>query len=1762
LEICTEKFEAPLKQSYFLDYTTLMKNTALPPRRSLLSIRQAFLGCLGIFLLVFSSSVVSAAPLVFEGTEGIGKGKHIVFLAGDHEYRSEETLPALARILAKHHGFKCTVLFNIDPASGEIVAGNSYMPGMEVLDKADLAVIFLRFQAFPQEQMKYLDSYLKRGGPVVGLRTSTHAFKMKDSDPFPKYSFDYKGKDYELGFGHQVLGQTWVGHYGRNHAQSTRISIIDDKKSHPILCGVKDVWVQAGGYVGKPIDGEVLTMAQPLNGMTPESPADDTKPPMPSEWTRSYKSESGKSARVFTSLYGTPEDLLNDGYRRMLVNGCFWALGLEGAIKADANIAFVGPFKPNTFGNNANARGVKPEMYAGYESLIPANNNTKDSNASKDSSKKSKDEKRDDKKEKKEVAKAVDNPKVLEPMPGTIATGRPARFVRIELPGEKRILTLAEVEVISVGKNLATSGKASQSSTNGNAVAQKATDGNKDPDYNKGGQTHTANSGTKNPWWELDLMQAVDIEKIGIWNRTGFESRLDGFTLILLDAEKKEVFRTTNVAAPEILEIDIKNGGKLVYSSYDGKSVAPVAKKSDSTKGKRKDADAAKEPTLAEVPAGYRDPTPFAFQKGDIVAILGNGLPDRMQHDGWMETLLQSALHDKQVRIRNMSASGDRPDSFPRSKGQASMTEYLQLVKADVVLAFFGYNESFDGVEKAGDYQKKLVAFVKKTRGSKANGKTFPRIVLFSPIAHEDTRNVNVPDGKEHNVQLEAYTQATEAAAKEAGVGFVDLFHPSLELYKKAKSPLTINGVHLTEEGNRQVSEIIATALMGDRVSASPSMEPLRAAVMDKENHWNNRYRARDGNDVWGGRSTLAFTNDQTNAVVLKHELSMLDVMTMNRDEKVWAVANGKDLKIDDKNVPKPIEVISNVGGGSKSSSAEKEGSLNYISGEEGIKHMAVSKGFEMSLFADEARFPQLANPVQMQFDTKGRLWAAVWPTYPKWEPLKEMNDALIILHDDNNDGKADRTTEFARVQNPLGFEFWNGGVIVTCTPELLFLKDTDGDDVADVRTILLQGLDSSDTHHAANNLIYGPDGAIYWQSGVFMMHNHEHPWGPSLQTEASAMYRFDPRRFTISRHADNSPNPHGISFDYWGYHYATDGTGGKAYQVRPEGSGFKMYELLKKEVRPVTASEVVSSKHFPESMQGDFLIANVIGFLGIKHYDLDRNIDTGAVWGEPAGDELVVNVLKPDGTKSEEKSRGLLMSGDKNFRPSDMIFAPDGSLYISDWHNVIIGHMQHNVRDPNRDHAHGRIYRMTAIGRPLDKPVPIDGQPINVLLENLKSPVDGVRQRTRVELSERDTDEVIAATKEWIKQFDPNKREDAHHLLEALWVHQQHNVKNTMLLGQLLRSPEPHARIAASTVKHLWFNVESSMRGGVIAAAKEAAAQKSGVLSDTPELTTIRVATVQERMMYDVKELTVKPGKKVKLTFANIDYMPHNILLVNPGKADEIGLKAIALGANGFAVNYIPESKDVLWASKLVDHGQEEVIEFTAPTVEGAYPYICSFPGHHLLMRGMLYVTNNLKEFKSKNPDPVTKLTEWKISDFGDDLKKVEQARNFYRGQQIFTSLACAQCHQLGSPTATPNTTAAQSNSNGTGPSLAVGPRMSDVVKKHKADPKALLLEILEPSRNVEEKYRKVMFELEDEVFVSGNIVMENDDVVSVQTGPTAAQEQKIPKKSIVSRRASPISIMPVALLNTLDKEQILDLLAYVLADGDANAQAFKPAK
>ena len=1110
------------------------------------------------------------------------------------------------------------------------------------------------------------------------------------------------------------------------------------------------------------------------------------------------------------------------------------------------------------------------------------------------------------------------------------------------------------------------------------------------------------------------------------------------------------------------------------------------------------------------------------FNANDHVVFIGNALPDRMQHDGWLETYLQSANPGKNLVIRNMGFSGDEVADRPREQGFPSVDECLTLAKTNVLFAFFGYNESFNHDPET--FKQELAAFIDETRNKHYDGKGAPRIVLVSPIAHENLESPNLPDGTENNFWLSIYTDAMARVAAEKGVLFVDLFAPSKALYEQSAAPLTINGVHLNDEGNKAIARAIVNAL-GQKIDETHS-ETIRTAVLDKYRCWFNRYRATDGNDVWGSRSTLKFVDDQTNAEVLQHELVMLDIMAANRDQVIWKAVEGKAVAPDDSNVPNPIQVKTNL------QPDGKTGSVEYVPASEGVNTFTLAKGMEANLFASEEMFPELVNPVQMDVDTKGRLWVAAWQTYPKWQPDHKMLDRLLILPDEDRDGVADKAITFAYVHNPTGFTFWNGGVVVASVPNFWFLKDTDGDDVADVKEILFSGLDSADTHHSANGFDYGPDGYIYYQRGIFNVSNVETPWqSAQLAHGRTGMYRFNPRTFRFSFHAENSPNPHGGDFDYWGYHFATDATSGRAFQVLMDGEGgFTMHEMFEKTVRPVPSSGIVSSTHFPDDMQGNFIILNAIGFLGIKQYRLDNN--GGVVQGKEVED--------------------LLVSSDPNFRPSDFKFGDDGALYVADWANALIGHMQHNIRDPNRDHQHGRIYRITVDGRPLQEHIPIDGQPIDALLDTLKHPTDSVRLRARIELSERDTNEVMAALNPWVAQFDTTKAEDAHHVLESLWLCQQHNVVNEGLLTVLLNSPEPHARRAAEGVKYMWeiegqLTESASDHAGHMAHMRPAS---NDVVYDyfkqepspEPEIVdgtmVIHIQTLKEQMRYDRRRFAVAPGMPVKIVFTNPDAMDHNLVITRPGAKSEVAMAAMMLGADGVKRDWLPDSKKILAASKLLSIGETDTLEFTAPTEPGAYDYVCTFPGHWMLMNGIMQVVDDPMKWMAENKDAGQEperrfIRDWTVADLAGDLDQLANGRSIEKGEAAFKAASCTACHEASA----------------TGG--RIGPDLAGVAERF--DPAAMLTEMLNPSKVINEDYKSWEIHIEtDDVFAEntlhGLITEQTDDTLRVVTNPLQdTQGTTIARNQITEMKPAPLSTMPTGLLNSFTKEEILDLMAYL---------------
>jgi hypothetical protein len=319
-----------------------------------------------ISFLLCTPALADDPWLTFDGADGPGIGKHVVLISGDEEYRSEEALTQLARILATRHGFKCTVLFAIGKDGTIDPDQSDNIPGLAALRSADLMIIATRFRNLPDDQMKEVVDYVESGRPVIGMRTATHAFDLR-SPTYARYSWNSKA--WPGGFGRQVLGETWVNHHGSHGKESTRGIIASGLSDHPILRGIKhgDIWGPTDVYEAHPpADCTPLVLGQVLLGMKPSDPPVEgmkNDPMMPVAWLKTYTGEAGKKARVFTTTMGAATDLESEGTRRLLVNATYWAIGLEDKIPEKTDVALVGEYHPLPFGFGGFKKGTKPEDY-------------------------------------------------------------------------------------------------------------------------------------------------------------------------------------------------------------------------------------------------------------------------------------------------------------------------------------------------------------------------------------------------------------------------------------------------------------------------------------------------------------------------------------------------------------------------------------------------------------------------------------------------------------------------------------------------------------------------------------------------------------------------------------------------------------------------------------------------------------------------------------------------------------------------------------------------------------------------------------------------------------------------------------------------------------------------------------------------------------------------------------------------------------------------------------------------------------------------------------------------------------------------------------------------------------------------------------------------------------------------------------------------------------------------------------------------------
>jgi len=978
---------------------------------------------------------------------------------------------------------------------------------------------------------------------------------------------------------------------------------------------------------------------------------------------------------------------------------------------------------------------------------------------------------------------------------------------------------------------------------------------------------------------------------------------------------------------------------------------------------------------------------PLKLEKGDRIAFIGDGLLEQAGRHGVLESMLYQAHPDLDLVIRNFAWSGDEVDLQPRPDNFATVAQHLAREKIDVVFASFGFNESFGGAEKLVEFKERLAKYLQELKTSAFNGKRGPRIVLISPVAVKGADAATVSN-------LESYNEAMIEVAAREGVAF-----------SNALSPLgpgpSDNGVHLNEAGYRLFArEVFQTVF---EVSPPDVSEALRSVVVDMNRQYFRRYRPLN---------TFYYTGDRNKDYGYLDFLPAMrnfEMMASNREARIHALARGEEIKgpVDDTNLP-PLDAV-----------AEGKGANEWLSPSDELAAFRIDPRFEVNLFASEEQFPEIANPITMRFDSRGRLWVSCSTTYPHVYPGGEPRDKILILEDTDGDGRADDCRVFADdLHLPLSFELAKNGIYVSEQPDLTLIEDLDGDDKADRRTVLLSGFGTEDSHHSIHDFIRTPDGDLLMRESIFHHSQVETKFGP-VRTQNSAWFRYTPReKRLVAFGSYPNTNPWGVTFDDWGNHVASHPIFANAFHAtnppypeqHPPATGLPAYS-------GTCGHDFVDFPFWPKEMLGGFIKARYKPTNKIEFHRWNRKDDHYA----------------------EEFVFDLIFSTNLSFIPVDVGFGPRGDFYLCDWYNPVKGHAQYSLRDPRRDRTSGRIWRVVPKGAVLQDPPKIAGATIPELLENLKRPEAKIRTWTRRELSWRDPRDVVAGLDAWVAALDPEGERFRHHQVEAIWLYRWVGESRPELLRELLACEVSEARAAAvrqlrfedpasassrdslSTVakdsdalvrlesvitasylggeeayeailsvlekpmgEHLRYALRCALNSEALRPAVEVNASDPALAAflkswdtkkDKPlvsklnaqeaafdarrNLFTIRIGCLPERMLYDTTSFTVSPGQPVKLTLSNPDATQHNLVIGQPGSLETLGLAGneMAKFPDGLAKGFIPESDQILHHTKLIDSGKSETLRFEAPETPGTYPFLCTFPGHWILMKGEMIV-------------------------------------------------------------------------------------------------------------------------------------------------------------------------------------------------------------
>ncbi len=1170
---------------------------------------------------------------------------------------------------------------------------------------------------------------------------------------------------------------------------------------------------------------------------------------------------------------------------------------------------------------------------------------------------------------------------------------------------------------------------------------------------------------------------------------------------------------------------------------------------------------------------------PLSLRVGDRIALVGNTLFDRAQHFGYFETLLHQHFSQQQLKVRNLSWSADEISLQPRPANFADVEQHLRHEQASVIIAAFGFNESFAGEAGLPEFRRELTNYLSELKSKTYDGQSAPRVVLISPIANENVPNI--PAADLNNKRLALYTAAMQQVAAEQQVGFVDVFTDTGRAMSSIGTELTINGCHLNEEGYKVFARTLFRGLFD---AAPPDFdEAVRQFVLDKSRQYSRRYRPLNSFYYTGGRNKTYGYLDFLPA------MRNFDMMVANREDKIAEVATGPSsdtTTVDDSDIPPLPDTL------------ESRGANRWMSADDELKAFDIDPRFEVNLFAGEEEFPDIAAPIQMRWDAQGRLWVSCSTTYPHVYPGNEPNDKIVVLEDTDGDGRADKSTVFAEdLHIPLSFEFGDGGVYVSEMPDLTFLKDTDGDGRADVRRRLLTGFGTEDSHHALHDMTWTPDGDLLFRESIFHHSQVETPYGPVRQRD-SGWCRFTPKtQRLISFGTYYSTNPWGVTFDDWGQHVASHPIYAAAFHSldppypaqHPKPAGLRAYS-------GTCGQEFVDFATFPDELQGHFLKAR---------YKPTNRIEIHKWVEGPYGyDEQYVG--------------DVIFSRNLSFIPVDIRYGPRGAMYVCDWYNPVKGHAQYSLRDERRDRHSGRIWRITAKGRPLAEPPTIADATIESLLALLKRPEYRIRYWAKREFRDRDPQTVKEELDRWVASLDAAEPRYRHHQLEAVWLYRGIDEVNTPLLRELLACDDHRARAAATqqlrywhaampdaqillrtaandangivrmqaaiaasyvgdqaaldavldTLKHPhdghlryaitcalgshtlrrhWETGDSQQQ---IARLLEQSRQDTSLKEPNPSakdaqfdlssnLKRVEIGCIPERMRFTVEQFDAKPGQPVKLVFRNPDATDHNLLIVQPGAMAEVGMAAneMAKDPKNANSNFHPKSKRdlILQASPMIGPTRKSrvhVLRFHAPTEPGIYPYVCTFPGHWVIMNGVMVVADTSDEAARMLAEAKPKVVrEWKMSDFA-SLALHEDEATMMQGYQAFAKAGCNQCHVH------------------SGHGVNLGPELTKVCERLKG--LKLLQQILEPSSEIHKEYQPWTIVTDAGKVVTGVIKSSDEQGLHVITNLLLPDQiETIPHRDIEFRKPSSVSPMPNGLANVLTRKEIEDLVSFLQHGG-----------